>query len=120
MIASAIYSANTIPRAGSAVGPFGRRCPLSAGAPQGAFFFWRGAKGIPVPPSPWEAPSLHSAPFDHYADLVDAAAIDEPRPRRSFGFGIGTSDDGFRVNIAHPLDGDGEAWRLWACLSRSF
>lgn len=85
--------------------------------------------------SAWFAGDL-SDPFDHFTDLLEATASDpveatasdpmaatasdRPRLRRSVGFGIGTTDDGFRINIAHPLDADGDPWRLSARFSRSF
>jgi len=45
---------------------------------------------------------------------------DEPALKRSFGFGVGTSDQEFRVDIARPLDDDREGWRLLARFSRPF
>ena len=69
--------------------------------------------------SAWFAGDL-SDPFDRAADLIDVSAEGEPHLRRSFGFGVGTSDDGFRVNLARPLDGNGDQWRLSARISRPF
>ena len=46
--------------------------------------------------------------------------VQEPSLKRSFGFGVGTADQEFRVDIARPLDDDRERWRLLARFSRPF
>lgn len=62
-----------------------------------------------------------SDPFEGVQGLVDTGSrANEPELKRSFGFGLGTVDQSFRVDIARPLDDEDESWRFLARFSRTF
>ncbi|MFH1570227.1 MAG: LamG-like jellyroll fold domain-containing protein [Gemmatimonadota bacterium] len=57
-------------------------------------------------------------PFEGVDGLVGVAA-GGPRLKRSFGFALSTADDGFRVDLARPLDRADGGWQVYARLSRA-
>ena len=70
----------------------------------------------------WDA-RHRSDPFDGFYDLV-LGAEDGPDWKRTVGVSVGTADDGFRVDLAHPLDADplydAGGWSVTARVSRAF
>ena len=59
-----------------------------------------------------------SDPYDGLEGLVEGSG--EHDLLRSVGVGLTTADEGFRFEIARPLDGDTGDWHLYARLSRAF
>lgn len=59
-----------------------------------------------------------SDPYDGLEGLVEGSG--EHDLLRSVGVGLTTADDGFRVEVARPLDGANEEWRIYARISRTF